>query len=165
MSKPTNKEELVSASNINYDKLMGLINKFPPKDQQRTFPEGTLNRNIRDVLAHLYHWHKLFLTWYEKGMEGVEPEMPVDGYTWKDTQALNKVIREKYKNIPLGEVKIMFEMTHAQLNVIISKHTDEELFTKKLYKWTGSTSLGAYVISATSSHYDWAYKLIKKSLK
>ena len=36
---------------------------------------------------------------------------------------------------------------------------------KKKYKWTGSTSLGAYLVSATSSHYDWAYKLIKKCLK
>ena len=42
---------------------------------------------------------------------------------------------------------------------------DEELFTKKKYHWTGSTSLGSYLVSATSSHYDWALKLIRKSIK
>jgi hypothetical protein len=44
---------------------------------------------------------------------------------------------------------------------IIEKHTDEELFTKKKYAWTGTTSLGSYLISATSSHYDWGLKTIK----
>lgn len=44
---------------------------------------------------------------------------------------------------------------------LVRKHTDEELFTKKKQGWTGTTSLGAYLISATSSHYDWALKTIK----
>jgi hypothetical protein len=44
---------------------------------------------------------------------------------------------------------------------LIGKHTDEELFTKKRYGWTGSTSLGAYLVSATSSHYDWALKTLR----
>jgi hypothetical protein len=48
---------------------------------------------------------------------------------------------------------------------MIEKHTDEELFEKKKYPWTGSTSLGAYFISATCSHYLWAYDLIRKWLK
>jgi hypothetical protein len=48
---------------------------------------------------------------------------------------------------------------------IIEKHSDHELFTKKLYKWTGSTSLGSYLVSNTSSHYTWAYDLIRKWLK
>jgi hypothetical protein len=47
---------------------------------------------------------------------------------------------------------------------LIEKHTDEELFTKQKYKWTGTTSLGSYLVSATSSHYDWGIKQIK-SLK
>jgi hypothetical protein len=44
---------------------------------------------------------------------------------------------------------------------LIQKHSDEELFTKKRYAWTGTTSLGAYMISATSSHYDWALKTMR----
>jgi hypothetical protein len=44
---------------------------------------------------------------------------------------------------------------------LIEKHTDDELFTKKKYPWTGTTSLGAFLISATSSHYDWGLKTIK----
>ena len=60
---------------------------------------------------------------------------------------------------------ILFQKSFEKVFSIIEKHTDEELFTKKKYKWTGSTSLGSYLISATSSHYDWALKLMKKELK
>ncbi len=39
---------------------------------------------------------------------------------------------------------------------------DEDLFAKKRYPWTGTTSVGAYLVSATSSHYAWASRLIRK---
>ena len=48
---------------------------------------------------------------------------------------------------------------------LIKRHNDEELFVKKRYAWTGTTTLGSYFISATSSHYDWALKLITKAYK
>ena len=59
---------------------------------------------------------------------------------------------------------ILFQKSFEKVFSIIEKHTEEELFTKKKYKWTSSTSLGSYLISATSSHYDWALKLMKKGL-
>ncbi len=43
--------------------------------------------------------------------------------------------------------------------------SNEELFTKQYFSWTGTSSLGAYFISATSSHYDWAMKKLKKQIK
>ena len=40
-----------------------------------------------------------------------------------------------------------------------------ELFEKRRYRWTGSTSVGSYAVSATTSHYDWAMKHLRKSRK
>ncbi|WP_297115142.1 ClbS/DfsB family four-helix bundle protein, partial [uncultured Porphyromonas sp.] len=31
--------------------------------------------------------------------------------------------------------------------------------------WTGTSILGAYCVSVTASHYDWAMKKIKKHIK
>lgn len=39
--------------------------------------------------------------------------------------------------------------------------SNEALFSKGFYSWTGTTTLGAYFISNTSSHYDWAIKKLK----
>ncbi|MCI9384608.1 MAG: ClbS/DfsB family four-helix bundle protein, partial [Lachnospiraceae bacterium] len=41
----------------------------------------------------------------------------------------------------------------------------EELFSKGVYKWVGTSTLGSYFVSTTSSHYDWAMKKLKAHRK
>ena len=107
----------------------------------------------------------MLLDWYSLGMKGEKPEMPAKGYAWRDTKKLNKVIWEKYRNHEFEEVKRSLDKTHAKLQGIIEKHTEKELFTKKRYPWTGSSSLATYIRANTLSHYNWAFKLIKKAKK
>ncbi len=163
MARPKNKSDLISLGQENYKLLNELVDSYSAEEQESDFPPGTLNRNIRDVLAHLHHWHLMFLGWYEAGMKGEKPEMPAKGYSWKTTPDLNLEIRKRYTRTPLSEVRKMLETSFHDVLNIIESHSNEELFTKKRYKWTGSTSLGAYLVSATSSHYDWAIKLIKRA--
>ena len=165
MPKPKSKDELIKYSHSNFKKLNDLINGFSEKEKMAEFPKGTLNRNIRDVLAHVHHWHLLLLGWYKVGMAGAKPDMPAKGYTWKTTPGLNLEIREKYNQIDIKNTQELLGQSFSDVQKLINIHTEEELFEKKRYKWTGSTSLGAYLISATSSHYEWAYKLIKKAKK
>ena len=165
MPRPKSKEELVSLSQKNFTKLLTFIDTFSKKEQEEEFPRGTMNRNIRDVLAHLHHWHLMLLEWYTVGMKGEKPDMPAKGYTWKTTPQLNKWIWENYSSMELDEARELLEKSFKSVTKVIDKHSNEELFQKKRYKWTGSTSLGAYLISATSSHYDWALRLIKKAKK
>lgn len=165
MPRPQNKKDLLEQSQQNFQKLIDYIESFSASEQQTEFRPGTMNRNIRDVLAHLHEWHMMIMNWYAVGKTGQKPEIPAKGYTWKTVPQLNKEIWKKYSNEPLDLIKSKLQDSHIQLMKIIETHSDEELFEKKRYKWTGSTSLGAYLISATSSHYDWAFKLIKKGKK
>ncbi len=165
MPRPKTKEELLYLAKANFDKLNDLIDSFAPQDQLKEFPKGTMNRNICDVLAHLHHWHLMMLDWYKIGMKGDKPDMPAKGYTWKTVPELNKEIWKQYHHADLKEVRELLRSSFKKVYQLIDKHSNEELFEKKHYAWTGSTSLGAYFISATSSHYDWAYKLIKKCTK
>lgn len=165
MPRPTNKQELLQLSQANYQKLLEYIDHLSSTAQLERFPAGTLNRNIRDVLAHLHEWHNMLLHWYAEGMAGQKPDIPAKGYTWKTTGDLNREIQARFAETPLAEVRQLLHDSHQKVFALIEKHTDEELFEKKRYKWTGTTSLGAYLISATSSHYDWALKLIKRCRK
>lgn len=165
MPRPTSQSTLLALGAKNYTKLKDHISALPDSLKHAEFPEGTLNRNIRDVLAHLHHWHLLFQGWHTVGMAGEKPHIPAEGYTWKTNADLNRAIREKYLGHSLEEVETLLDDSYQQMRDIIATYTDEELFEKKRYHWTGSTSLGAYLISATSSHYDWALKLIKKCTK
>jgi hypothetical protein len=165
MPRPTNKSQLQSLSDENYQKLIDYIESFSEEEQNKEFPEGTMNRNICDVLVHLHVWHLMMLDWYRVGMSGKKPDIPAKGYTWKTTPQLNRLIWEKYHGADLSDVKQLLQKTHMKVSEIIDMHSYEELFEKQRYKWTGTTSLGAYLISATSSHYDWALKLIKRAKK
>jgi hypothetical protein len=164
MARPTTKAELLLQSRTQFAALCTLIDGYSAGERQRAFKPGTMNRNIRDVLGHLYHWQLLMLDWYTVGMGGSKPAMPAEGYTWATTQELNQWIHGHYKNTSQEELRDRFERTHAEMMSLIERHSDVELFTKQRYAWTGSTSLGAYFVSATSSHYAWALKLIRKGM-
>jgi hypothetical protein len=165
MPIPKTKQELLDMSQNNYEKLIQYIDSLPSEKRLFEFPPDHLNRNIRDVLGHLHHWHLLFLKWYEEGMAGEKPHLPAKGYTWKTTGDLNRFIQKKYQKVKYTRIRKMLEDSHWKVCQIIESHTDTELFEKKKYKWTGSTSLGVYLRGATTSHYDWAYKLIRRCLK
>lgn len=165
MARPRSKSDLIVQAKANYARLTDFVEALSMDEQEQEFPEGTLNRNIKDVLAHLHAWHLMLLDWYTVGMSGQKPDMPAKGYTWKTLPDLNREIQKRYAQVSLNDAKGLFRQSFKTVLKIIEIHSEEELFTKKKYDWTGSTSLGAYLISATSSHYDWGYKLIRRAKK
>lgn len=121
--------------------------------------------SVKDLLAHLDAWHTMFLGWEAAGSRGEQVDMPASGYRWSDTPALNQAIHDRTANDEWGDVMTRLHDSHRRVLDVIASYGDEELFTKKKYAWTGSTSVGSYAISATASHYDWASKLIRKWAK
>ena len=96
-------------------------------------------------------------------MKGLKPDMPAKGYSWKDTKELNKKIWRDYRHHELENIRMNLNDSYLKVQKIINKHTDKEMFEKRRYNWTGSSSLSTYIRANTSSHYNWAYKLIKKA--
>jgi len=166
MPRPKNKDELLELSNSNFNKMLELINTFDKEEIiNGKIPFEDRDKNIRDILAHLHHWHLMMLEWYTVGMSGEKPDIPAKGYTFKTVPQLNKVIWEKYQTTSYDDVVKMIKKSFLQVQAVINEKSNDELFEKKRYKWTGTTSLGSYLISATSSHYDWAMKKLRKYKK
>lgn len=131
MGRPKTKRELQDLSLWNFEKLNELVDSYSAEEQRAEFPPGTMNRNIRDVLAHLHHWHVMFHEWYDMGMAGQKPEMPARGYTWATTPELNTAIWNIYREHDLKDVRRMLGKSFNRIQQLINKHTNEELFTKK----------------------------------
>jgi hypothetical protein len=164
MPRPVTKQALLAQSRRSYEVLTALVAGLSPTDREREFAPGTMNRNLRDVLGHLHHWHTLLLGWYAVGMQGGEPEIPAAGYTWSTTPQLNRSIHARCQATSLRAMRSRLHRSHAEVMALVARHTEAELLTKRRYPWTGTTSLGAYLIAATCSHYDWAQRLIRKGL-
>ncbi len=163
MPRARDKQQLIDFGIREYDQLMDLVSDISEQDlmEKPVFE----NRSVKDIIAHLHAWHLLFFNWYEVGMAGEKPAIPAPGYSFKDTPALNEKLYQDYKDNSWKEITELFRDSHQHVMEIIEKHSDEELTTKKKYKWTGSTNLASYLASATSSHYVWASQSIKKFKK
>jgi hypothetical protein len=157
MPRPTTKAALLSASQAGFERLLHVADSTMEEPGQAGAAPA-----VRDVLGHLHAWHVMMVGWYEEGMVGGRPEIPAPGHTWRTLPALNEEIRARYQDRDLTEVRGELVRTHEHLQELISSLSDDELFTKRRYPWTGSTSVGAYFVSATSSHYDWAVKELRK---
>jgi hypothetical protein len=164
MPRPTNKKELLELAEINFNKLLEFIEELPDELKAKIYKNDELNdrdKTIADVICHLHEWHLMMENWYKVGMSGKKPAIPAEGYTFQTLPKLNHKIWEKYKGTELKKAVTIFKKSYKDVIALIGKHNDEELFTKKKYEWTGTTSLGSYFISATSSHYDWGLKTVK----
>jgi hypothetical protein len=165
MPRPTTKAELIAAAETQFNKLWKLIDGMPEEIQNAAFAFEDRDKNLRDVLVHLYEWHQLLLRWVRANLAGdARPFLPPP-YTWKTYGEMNVGFWEKHRVTPYGQSREMLLQSHAEVMALIGGHSDEELFTKQYYSWTGTTSLGGYCISATSSHYDWAMKKLKNHVK
>ena len=75
---------------------------------------------------------------------------------------MNVQIWLKHQATPLCEAKTLLAQTHEKVMQLTANFSDEELFTRGYFNFTGNLNLAAYITSSTSSHYDWAIKKIKK---
>ncbi|MDR0334569.1 MAG: ClbS/DfsB family four-helix bundle protein [Methanomassiliicoccaceae archaeon] len=176
MSRAATKTELIDAAEAQFDKLLRMIGSMSADERDMGFCFGedakrkeahwARDRNLRDVLVHLHEWHLMVGRWHHEGtVKGGMPAVPGEGYTWRTLPDLNRKIWEKYQDVPLNDSETMLRESHAMIMKIVAAHTDAELFSRGLYKWTGNNALGAYFVSCTASHYEWAMTKIKLHIK
>lgn len=165
MARATTKEELILNSETNFNKLFTLIDSMSKEEQETEFVFEDRDRNIRDVLVHLYEWHQLLLNWIRLNQSGQKAPFLPEPYNWKTYPKMNVEFWKKHQKTSLAEAVKLLKKSHADTMQLLEPFSDEELFTKKYFPWTGTTSLGSYCVSATASHYDWAIKKIKTHKK
>ena len=186
MPRPQNKADLIALAEKNYDELLKFIDSMSQDEKSTPFDFSSLNkkeahwsrdRNVRDVICHLTEWHKLLLKFVAENMKGEkggksENKKPAivyqflpEPYNWKNYGDMNRAIWKNCQNITTEKALADFAESHKKLMELAESFSDEELFAKKHFAWTGTTNLGAYFISTTSSHYDWAIKKLKAHRK
>ncbi len=175
MARPKTKEELIHAANSQYEKLFTLIHSMSDVQQLAPFDfnESSLgkeahwmrDKNIRDVIIHLYEWHQLVIQWITSNLKGETKSFLPKPYNWKTYGVMNIEFFNKHQGTSYELSKELLQESHTKVVELINSFTNEELFVKQHFSWTGTTTLGSYCVSSTSSHYDWAIKKVKKHIK
>ena len=175
MSRPATKTDLLKAAEEQFAKMWRLIDSMSDAEQKLIFCFGSgyeqkeahwkRDKNLRDVLVHLYEWHQLLLAWVATNLDGeARPFLP-EPYNWKTYAQMNVGFWEKHQSTEYSTAEALLRASHKQIIENIHRFTNEELFEAMHFSWTGTTSLGAYFVSATSSHYDWAMKKLKVHIR
>jgi len=174
MARPTTKEDLIIAGNGQYKKLVELICSISEADRLGTFnfdlekeKEAHWKRDkcIRDVLIHVYEWQQLLLNWVQANQNDESKPFLLDGYNWKTYGEMNVKFWEAHQETSYEQSVTMLEESHGKVMKLIETFSNEELFSKGSFAWTGGSTLGSYCVSVTASHYDWAMKKLKKYKK
>lgn len=177
MARPRCKDDLLKEAAKGYSKLIDFVGSMSDTELSTPFDfSGQANKseahwsrdkNVRDVLVHLYEWQVLMLKFVENNKSGsaiVRPFLPTE-YSWKTYGDMNAEIWRKHQQTSAEEALRKLDGTHRQLIELADSYSDEELFTKKHFRWTGTTDLGSYFVSTLSSHYEWALKKLKEHRK
>ncbi len=175
MPRPTSKNDLIEAANTNYEKLWKSIDSLTENElnTEFDFSEDTKkkeahwkrDKNLRDILIHLYEWHQMLLKWVPTNMEGNNSDFLPEPYNWKTYGEMNVELWKKHQVTKLTDSKKMFQESHTAVMNLIETFSNKELFTKQIFDWTGGSTLGSYCVSVTSSHYDWAMKKLRAHVK
>lgn len=178
MARARNKTDLQKQAVENYAKLLQMISEMTETQQNTPFDFSAdeskkeahwgRDKNVRDVLIHLYEWQLLMIRFIENNAatdsKTAVAFLPSE-YSWKTYGAMNVAIWNRHQNTSLENAKQLLSQTHQKVISLIDGYTNEELFTKKYFPFTGTTDLGSYFVSTTASHYDWAIKKIKAHCK
>lgn len=172
MPRAKTKAELIKSATENYQKLLDIIDNMSKVEKTTEFdfsadPKKTerhwgRDKNVRDIYMHLYEWHQMMLDFILNNVEKkLDKQFLIEPYNWKTYGDLNIVFWKKHQGTSEAEARKMFEKSHADVLKLVDRFSDQELFEKGFYAWTGTTNLGSYFISVMPSHYDWAIKKLK----
>lgn len=175
MARPTNKIELIRDANERFDKMQAMLSQMTPGQREAEFafeirPKDKeahwgRDRNVRDVLVHLYEWHRLLIDWLTSNRNGdAHPFLPKP-YNWKTYGEMNVEFWKKHQSTSYQDAEKLLLQSHKKVMELIESFSEEELFQKAYFDWSGSTNVASYCISATGSHYDWAMKKLKRHVK
>lgn len=175
MPRPTNKDDLLKLSQENFDKLMKCADSMSEKaritpfdfsgEKSKTQAHWKRDKDVKDVFVHLYEWHRLLINWVNSNMQGVDAKFLPEPYNWKTYGDMNMEFWEKHRNTSLSQARAMLEDSHEEVMALAEKLSNEELFTRGHFNWTGSSALGGYFVSNMSSHYDWGLKKLKAHIR
>ncbi|MAU08914.1 MAG: hypothetical protein CL607_03765 [Anaerolineaceae bacterium] len=163
MATFTSKTAFLDAILKAYDKLEKSYASLSAEDM--TTPGACDDWSVKDILAHVYEWQQMVLRWYAAGERGEVPKTPADDLKWNETPILNERIYQTYRDHDLDDIQRLFKASHESMLALLQTIDDDALFTPAHYAWTKKLNFASYMKSATSSHYDWASKLIRKWAK
>jgi len=126
MPRPAIKSDLIKTANEQFDELWKLIDSIAEKEQEADFNFGedflqkqkeahwVRDRNLRDILVHLYEWHQLLINWVNFNQNGESKSFIPKPYNFKTYGQMNIMLWEKHQTTSYEKSKTMLKESHKK---------------------------------------------------
>jgi len=163
VAKQTSKDQLLKDIHTERRRLEKNLSALNADDMIQPGVTGVWS--VKDILAHLVAWEKLFLDWYHNGVQGCAPVTTPVGMSHKAMDTLNQQIYEANQWRSLDDIIAEFHASYQQIVTVIETIPEGDLFVHGRFNWTGELTLVDYIAGNTCNHYAWAKSQIRKRAK
>lgn len=163
MTKQTSKDQLLTDIHTERRRLEKSLSTLSAADMIRPGVAGVWS--VKDILAHLVAWERLFLDWYHTGVQGCTPKTLPVSMGRKVIDTLNQQIYEKNQGRRLDDILAEFHTSYRQIVTLIEEIPEGDMFARGHFNWTGKLTLADYIAGNTCNHYAWAKFQIRKWAK
>ena len=160
MAKQSSKDQLLKEIHSERRRLEKYLSALSAEEMIQPGVTGTWS--VKDILAHLVAWERLFLDWYHAGVQGCTPTIVPVGMNQRAINALNQQIFEKNQWRSLDDILAEFHISYQQIVTVIEEIPEGDMFVRGRYNWTGMLTLADYIAGNTCNHYAWAKSQIRK---
>lgn len=162
MAVPQNKDELLKAINVNFDKLRRELVDIPDSVARNKGLEGHAKgtmMSVSDLVAYLVGWNELVLKWLDRDETGQPINFPETGFKWNELGLLAQKFYRDYEAVPYQQLVERLEAAKHRIVTLIEARSNDELYGRPWYeKWT----MGRMIQFNTSSPYDNARGRLRK---
>lgn len=173
MAYPQDKKSLIATAQEDYEALIAALDAADPAALNTPFVESSKpvkcatfqqGNDVKDLLVHILEWQRLQVAFVNNIRMGTPKDFIPDPYR-KDYKEMDRINFEKHRSTSLESALSMLRESHAEMLKLMESFSEEELFGKKVFKVTYTTTMAAYFVSVTSSPYGQSLKKIKSHLR
>lgn len=151
MSGVTNKRQLAEVTRASRRALEAEIALLT--DAQLLEPGVTDGWSIKDALAHISAWERMFISWLDALMRGERPDRPAN-MTEEWVNDTNARIHAEHRDDTLDDVRAESLASHEAILALIDRLSEAELFDPQHFPWARGRDMAPWLRGNADEHYD-----------
>jgi len=151
MSEMRTKQELRDAMRASRDALLAAIADL--SDDDLAAPGVTGDWSVKDLLAHISAWERMFIGWVEALLAGQRPDRPAD-LTEQWGNETNARIFAEHRDRELDAVRAESQASHDAMLALVERLTETELFDAQHFPWSRGYAMAPWLRGNGDEHYD-----------
>ncbi|MEX2227037.1 MAG: ClbS/DfsB family four-helix bundle protein [Dehalococcoidia bacterium] len=146
-----NKQELAEITRSSRGALEAELAQL--SDEQMLTPGVVDDWSVKDVLAHISAWERMFIDWIDALMRGDKPDRP-EFFTDEWTDKVNARVYWAHRTDSLEVVLAEFHAMHEVMMEFIEGLSEEDLFDHARFPWANGREMAPWLRANADEHYD-----------